>query len=134
MSGIATASLLPEAPRRRHEEDDLGSAFAQFMRWSLPADATFTHIPLGGQRHTKAAQRLAAQGTKAGWPDYIIVHRGRALFIELKTRTGSLSEVQRQMHRKLDYCGAMVAVCRSVAEAEAALRTWGVELRGSVGA
>ena len=134
MSAVISASLLPDPPPRRHEEDDLQMAVVGFLRWSLPDDATFTHIPLGGQRHKRAAQRLVGLGTKAGWPDLLIVHQGRALFIELKAPGGALSAVQKQAIAKLIYCGAEVLVCRSVPEVEAALREAGVPLRASLNA
>jgi hypothetical protein len=51
--------------------------------------------PSGGQRHTKAAARLVGLGVRAVVPDLALVHRGRSLFIELKTADGVLSEAQR---------------------------------------
>jgi len=132
MRGIITASLWPEPKPRKHLEDELQRAVATYLRWALPDDATFTHLPLGGQRHTKAAARLVGFGTKAGWPDLIIVFRGRALFIELKTLAGVLSDVQKQAHKKLSYCGADVMLCRSVPDVETQLRKAGVPLKARV--
>lgn len=128
---IPTASLVPDPPRRRNEEEKFGRTFAQYMRFALPDNATFTHIPLGGQRHSRAAARLAAMGTKAGWPDYIIVHNGNAIFIELKTDRGSLSAVQKQVHEKLRLCGATVLVARSIEGIECALLEMGIPLRAT---
>lgn len=128
---IPTASLLPDAPKRRNEEEKLGQAVNQYLRFCLPENATFTHIPLGGQRHSRAAARLAAMGTKAGWPDYIIVHAGRCIFVELKRPDGgSLSAVQKQIHQKLQLCGAPVLVMRSIDGIDCALRELGVPMKG----
>ena len=67
VSGVVTSGrLLPDPPARRNDEEKLGRAVAQYLRFALPDDATFTHIPLGGQRHSRAAARLAGMGTKAG--------------------------------------------------------------------
>ena len=117
---------------RRHDEEDLQRDVVQFLRWALPDDAVAYHVPNGGPRHTKVAQRLVGQGLRAGIPDIAIVWCGRALFIELKTRTGVLSASQKQMHKKLTYCGAAVMVCRSQGDVEAGLRECGVPLRASV--
>ena len=131
MSGIVTSSLLPEAKPRRHEEESECRAFAWFMRFAMPADGTWTHIPLGGKRHDRAGRTLAGMGAHAGWPDYIICWRGMTVFIEMKAATGALSPIQRQVHEKLRYCGFLVFVCRKVHEAEAALRSVGIPLKAS---
>src|SRR5262245_24212042 len=115
---------------RRHDEDDLQRAVVEYLRWCLPDDATYFAVPNGGQRHAKAAARLVGLGLRAGVPDLEIIHRGTPLFIELKTARGLLSEVQRQMHRKLAYCGAQTFVCRSLDCVEESLREMGVPLRG----
>jgi hypothetical protein len=126
---IVTASMLAEGAARAHEEDDLQRSAVQYLRFALPADAEYFHIPNGGQRHKRAAARLVGLGVRAGMPDLGLVWRGRALFIELKTRTGTASPTQLQMHRKLAYCGVPVTVSRSVPEIEAWLRLQGMPLR-----
>lgn len=131
---VVTASLAPDPPKRDNSEEKLGCALSQYLRFALPDNATFTHIPLGGQRHSRAAARLAAMGTKAGWPDYIIIHSGNAIFIELKRPGGgALSAVQKQVHEKLRLCGATVLVARSIEGIECALLELGVPLRASTG-
>jgi len=117
------AGLLPERPvvARRHDEDDLQRDVVKFLRLALPDDATFYHPANGGLRSRKVAQRLSGMGVVPGVPDLAIVHRGRALFIELKSRRGVVSADQREMHRRLIYCGAAVCLCRSLGEVEAAL-------------
>ena len=129
---IVTASLLPDRTRQRaHEEDDLQRAVVEYLRWALPADAEYYHIPNGGKRPLREARRLVGLGLRAGMPDLGFVWRGRALFIELKTRDGTASAAQLQMHRKLTYCGCPVAVCRSVPQVEAWLRDQGIPLTAS---
>jgi hypothetical protein len=134
MSAVVSATLLPEPPPRRREEETLHRSTVQFLRWALPDDATFYHVPNGGLRSRKVAQRLSGLGVVAGVPDLAIVHRGKALFIELKAKHGTVSAAQREMIRKLTYCGAPVMLCRSVPEVEAQLREACVPLRASVAA
>ena len=59
---------------------------------------------------------------------------GRALYIELKAPRGVVSQDQREMIRKLIYCGAPVMLCRSVEQVEAQLREACVPLLASVAA
>ena len=129
---ITTASLLPDPPKRRNEEEMLGRRVAKFLRFCLTEDSFWYHVPNGGQRHTRAAQRLVGQGVRAGVPDLCIIHRGKSHYIELKIDGGYLSAVQRQVHAQLNRAGARVAVCRSEPEVEGVLRAWGVALRGTV--
>jgi hypothetical protein len=132
VSGVITASLLPDKVRRRHDEDDLQRAAVRYLQVALPADAAFYHPANGGMRSRVAAARLKGLGVMAGVPDLAIVWRGRALFVELKAARGVLSAEQREMHRKLVYCGAEVITCKTLECIETALREIGVPLRGSV--
>jgi hypothetical protein len=134
MSGIATASLLPEPSRRRHDEETLQRSVVQFLRLALPSNAFHFHVPNGGPRHTKAAQRLVPLGVRAGVPDLCIVYAGSPIFIELKAKTGALSAVQRQVIDRLRLCGADVLICRSLPCVETALLELGVPLKASVAA
>jgi hypothetical protein len=131
---VPTGELLPEAPPRRQDEERLHRDVVKFLGWALPPDAVFYHPANGGLRSKKAADRLKGMGVVAGIPDLAIVHRGRALFIELKTATGRLSPAQREMQRRLIYAGAAVCLCRSVAEVEASLLEAAVHLRARVAA
>lgn len=134
MSGIATASLLPEPARRRQDEADCQRTVHQFLGPALPADAVHFAIPNGLMRSRKAAARAQGEGVRAGIPDLCIIWRGRAIFIELKAPKGVMSEAQRIMSRKLRYCGADVLMCRTPEGVECALRELGVPLKASVAA
>jgi hypothetical protein len=134
VSAVATATLLPDPRPRRHEEETLHRSAVQFMRQALPDDATFYHVPNGGLRSRKVAQRLSGLGVVAGVPDLAVVHKGHAIFIELKAGRGTLSAAQRTMVRKLIYCGADVICARSLPDIEAALRGAGVPLKATVAA
>jgi hypothetical protein len=131
---VATASLLPEPPRRRHEEDDLQRSVIQYLDLALGPDGVAYAIPNGGKRSKKEAARMKGLGVKAGIPDIGICFRGRALFIELKAPRGVVSQAQRDRCRELTYAGAAVCCCRSVPEVEAALREACVPLRATVAA
>ena len=135
MSASATLpDLWPARAPRRHPEDDFQRQLVAFLQVALPHDALYLHVPNGGLRSKRQAARLSGLGVRAGCPDLLIVHRGRALFLELKAGRGVVSPAQRNLHRLLVYCGARVATVRSVPEAEAALREACVPLRATVAA
>jgi hypothetical protein len=136
MSATATSLALglPEPAKRRYDESKTQRAVNQYLAWSLPPDAVHFAIPNGLMRSQKARARAQGEGVMAGVPDLCVVYRGRAYFIELKSRRGVMSPAQREMARRLNYAGAAVCCCRSVPEVEAALREACVPLRGSVSA
>mgnify|MGYP006264391593 CR=1 FL=1 len=123
---------LRRLPARRYPEDALQKSIVQYLDWALPPDAVVFAVPNGGKRHAREAARLRGVGVKAGVPDLCLVWRGRALFLEVKAIRGVLAHEQRAMIHKLEYCGALVWVVRSVEQVELVLRDAGVLLRGSV--
>ena len=138
MSAVATATSLalglPSPARRRYAESETQRTVNQQLAWSLPDDAVHFAIPNGLMRSKKARARAQGEGVMAGIPDLCVVHRGRAIFIELKSRRGVMSPAQRSMLRKLEYCGCPVLLCRSAPEVEAGLRGLGVPLKATVAA
>lgn len=135
-ASLPTASLLPDAPRRRHEEADLQASVMAFLAWALPPDAIAHHSPGEGKRTRRAQGELKRSGYQRGWPDIEIVWRRQPhpIFVELKAAKGAVSEAQREMHRRLTYIGCDVLVCRTPEGVECALRELGLPLRGSVAA
>jgi hypothetical protein len=130
VSGVVTASLLPErGVRRRHEEADTQHTVMQFLARALPDNAIANHSPGEGKRSKAAQVTLRRSGYQAGWPDIEILWRGKTLFIELKSAAGRLSPAQRETQRKLIYCGFDVCVCRSPEDVQAALLEIGIPLK-----
>ena len=119
---------------RKYEEDSLQRDVCQFLAVALPTGSMYFAIPNGGKRHAREAARMKGLGLRAGVPDLEVIHRGRALFIELKAKRGVMSAAQRDMLRLLGFCGCPVLLCRSVPEVEAALLAAGVPLRATVSA
>ena len=121
-----------EARRRLHLEDDLQESVCVFLRWALPADATFWAVPNGGLRHSREAARMSRLGIKAGCPDLHIVHAGKLFCLELKAPKGTLSPTQVQMIDRLKLCGVPTVVVKSLGEVEQALRGWGIPLNAKL--
>ena len=118
---------------RRHEEDDLHMTVAQFLDLALPEDAVWTTIEHGGKRDKREAGRLKAKGVKPGWPDIIILYRGRMVAIELKSEKGRLSPAQKAMHTRLTLAGALVYTATCLEAVEGFLSAF-MPLRATTGA
>ena len=89
-------------------------------------DAIVAAVPNGGGRGKLEAVALKEEGVEPGHPDLIAYGReGRALLLEVKAPSGSLSLVQRRLIPDLRERGFPVAVVRSVDEALAAMREAG---------
>jgi len=125
------AEAVPRVVRKRDEET-LQRSVMEFLRLALPADGVAFAIPNGGMRSPREAARMKGMGVTAGVADLLVVFRGRAIFIELKAKAGVMSAAQKEMTRRLVYCGAAVCLCRSVEEVEQSLREACVPLRASV--
>lgn len=89
-------------------ERALQASVFEFLRLALPADAICFCIPNGDGKVT------LAPGALAGVPDVQIVYKGRAIFIELKTKTGAVRLNQKHVHDRLMLAGAVVVTLRSV--------------------
>ena len=72
---------------------------------------------------------LRGMGLKAGVPDVLIVHEGRAHWVELKAPRGVLSEAQRSTLALIAAAGCPWVVCRSLDELRGALHGWGIPTR-----
>ncbi len=104
-------------------ERRLQSAVAQYLNAVLTPATWHTAIPGGDGKMTRAP------GYVSGTPDYLVVHGGRALFIELKTPRGRPSDAQVSAWHGIEDASGKVVLCRSVDDVRAALWRWGVPTR-----
>ena len=130
----------------RRPEQILHRQAARLLETVLGSDSWFAHIPMGAYRTPAEGGILKALGAKAGTPDLLIIHAGRAYWIELKAppktlasgrpsqEKASLSQTQIETIAEIEAAGSPVAVCRSLVEIQAALTKWGVPMRGKVAA
>lgn len=116
----------------RQTEQQLHRQVAGFLALALPIDAFWTTFPAGGGGRFRGAQ-LKRAGLTPGVPDIMILHKGLALFIELKTEKGRVSLAQADAHQAIILAGGAVAVCRSLDEVANALRVWNVPIRVKMG-
>ena len=90
----------------KNEEHLEQCAFFDWLRLACPAiyEVTFA-IPNGGKRDIRTATKLKKEGVKPGVPDIFIAHpifnKCCGSFIEMKSKTGKLSETQKYMIKLL---------------------------------
>lgn len=135
-SRLKTALKSNESARKKRDGHDLEDAFqieaAKLFSALLPDDSWWCHVPNGGKRPLKTAIRLKKMGTRAGAPDNLIVYRGKAHWIELKARYGSLQQSQIDTIPLLESAGSPVAVARTLEDIVASLEAWGIPLKASL--
>lgn len=80
-------------------------------------------VPNAAKRSQWAAQRAKREGLATGFPDLLAIGPGgRVAFIEIKTRTGRLTECQQEWQDRLSEMGFPVTVARDPDEALEFLR------------
>lgn len=101
---------------------------AKFLRLALPAEVLFLHVPNGEQRDARTGGKLKAMGALAGALDFLLIFPGGvARWLELKTLTGSISDVQAVFIRRVGELGCPTAVCRTLEQVEAVVAVWAHE-------
>ena len=93
------------------------------------------HSPNGvflGSAKDKAIRggAMKGDGTKAGFPDLIVLFRGRGVLLEVKSATGRLTDSQKDLFPKLEAISWPVTVVRSAKEAYDALKAAGAPWSG----
>jgi hypothetical protein len=93
-----------------------------------PADTFWTSL------ENKPLSRLSGifqkrRGVRSGLPDVQVIWRGKPIFVELKSRAGVASKVQKQIRAKLKPAGAVWWMARSARAAMMALHLSGVVFR-----
>lgn len=99
-------------------ESEIQIQIVELLKRVLKGDVLWTFFPAGeagGGRGGKVrGARLKRMGLHPGWPDLQFLHKGRYYGMEVKTKTGRLSQSQRRMHSLLEEQGVSVAVVRSI--------------------
>lgn len=112
--------------RRGNPEADIQRQIVATLRLVLPVGSIVHHsaneVRGGGEAARKAQGIAQGMGVHAGFSDLIVIVQGRVLFLEVKTATGQLSEVQREFRDAVKRQGFAWSLVRSVDDALAALR------------
>ena len=118
--------------KRDNPEQRFHVAVASYLRLALPSDSWFTTIPAGGGGRVRGAH-LKVMGYRAGTPDILIVHRGKAHWLELKAEKGVVSREQKRCILALGDAGCpSVFVCRTLDHVQSALTYWGITAKARI--
>lgn len=109
-------------------EELLSRQIAQFCAFCLPPDVYANLHPAGGGGWHRGA-RLKGMGLTPGFPDWLLICRGKFYGIELKAGKTPTSQEQDDCHAAIIRAGGCVAITRSLDEFQEALRTWGIPTR-----
>lgn len=113
-------------PIVRPREIILHMQVAKLLRTYARADWQFTHVPNGEVRDKRTAAKLKQMGTRAGWPDFILIPpHGLLHCLELK-RIGEKLTGEQNLFRK--WCianGIPHVVAFTLDEVLAAFADWG---------
>ena len=105
-------------------EKSLQASVVKYLRAAMPHDAMCLTIPGGDRGQTRAP------GYVSGTPDLLIIYRGKAHFIELKTATGRISPEQKELASRVAVCGSPTLFCRNLDDVSLALVAWGIPTKG----
>ena len=111
---------------RAHPEEKFHRDVAGYLDLALPDGCWYTTIGHGGGGEFRGI-RLKAAGMKAGVPDILLISNSIALFIELKSNTGVLSDTQKETIPAIEKAGGRVKVCRTLEDVETALLAWNIQ-------
>ena len=105
-------------------EHSIQSEAINWLRMHGGDDVLVFAIPNGGLRNKRVAVRLREEGVTAGVADICVIEGGRVLFIEMKTRRGSLSDVQQGFAARATRARCSYRVCRSLDEVQDVIYAW----------
>lgn len=119
-------------------EDAIHRSILAYLRQVLPQGWIIKHVP-NKPRSAIQGKREKDMGAMAGWPDLMIfgttslvgyMHEAPfAWFIEVKAAKGRVRETQTDVHDRLRDIGFKVGVARSIDDARALCKRWGLPLR-----
>ncbi len=120
---------LRRAPIERPPELRLHMSVAALLRKRARPDWQWTHFRGGERLDAHTAAKFKQMGVRKGWSDFIFLSPdGRFHRLELKRRSGTLSEEQQDYQRWAAASGLPHSVAESFDDALAVLRHWGALL------
>jgi hypothetical protein len=113
------------ADPRRMSERELHQYVADLLRLTARRDVLWFHPVNEGKRSERMGAFLLRQGMLPGVADLVVVIRGKAHFMELKTAKGRLSPEQWAFREAAVAAGAVYEVARTPEQAKNILQHWG---------
>ena len=103
----------------KFEEQGIQRAIVTYLRLVMPQAIVHANLSEGNRGGIKGIQdgkRKKAMGQLPGYPDIICLPWANVgpIFLEVKTKTGRVSKVQKDMHKAMSDLGYKVAVVRNI--------------------
>lgn len=122
-----------KVPRKKRGNPEMAvqMAIIKWLRVVMPkAMINFTknEINQRGRAAMLEVARAKNHGVMAGWPDLTVLPYANVgvFFIEVKSKTGRVSDTQKQVHAMMEGLGYKVCVARSVDDVRAFLNENGI--------
>ena len=126
-------SKAPAKTKRETPEADIQRAICSALRFVLPSGSIVHHsaneVTQAGPAGAKRQAILAGMGVTPGFAYLIVLSRGKVLFLEVKSATGSLSDAQTAFRDTVQAQGFAWALVRSIEDALGALSEAGMVTR-----
>lgn len=107
----------------RHLESQIQQSMVRWFRLQYPK-YIIAAIPNGGQRNALEAKIMKGEGVLAGFSDLIIIANNNVLFVEVKTKDGYQSDLQKQFQSDVERLGFQYSVCRSLEDFMFTVEKW----------
>ena len=108
-------------------EHKLQTRFMDYLTVAGRRDLFWFAVPNAGVRSLRMGARMKAEGLKPGVADLcFMLPNGKTAWLEMKTETGRLSPYQEGFRHRCEMLGHPWAMARSLDEAIAIVRGWGV--------
>ena len=114
----------------RSAELPIHRSILHYLQLALPG-AVIHHsaqnIGVKGEGIARAVALAKSMGMMIGFPDLIVIYRGRVMGFEVKAEGGAASDAQKAVGALFVANGAHWAVVRSIPDVTECLAAWGME-------
>ena len=112
----------------RHLEENMQIACVSYFDLQYPKLRKLLHSsPNGGNRNAREAARFKAMGTRAGFPDLLLLYPAQGylyLAIEMKSPKGKQSEYQKEYQKLIEDTGAKYVICKSFEDFQREIKSY----------
>jgi hypothetical protein len=99
----------------KHLESAIQKACVRYFRYQYPQYLIYANAN-GGARSSVEAGIMKGEGVLAGIPDLTIITDDRVIWVEMKSSSGAVSQLQDAMMKKIQNLGHIAIVVRSLDE------------------
>jgi hypothetical protein len=110
----------------KRPEQIIQTTLVQHLRLRAPKDCFWFHVPNQGKRTPYMGKIMKDLGVRAGVPDLMFIHDGKAFGLELKADKGVPTESQQAALDAISAAGGHACAARGLDRAIAVLESWGL--------